>query len=106
ANLRRGRTGMVGVVVPRLTDTVMAMLFEAIVEECALADMQATVITTGDDPAKEVERGRALLQQRVDGFIVTTARTDREDPLVRELREKGVPYAFALRTDGSGPAVV
>lgn len=106
ANLRRGRTGMIGVVVPRLTDTVMAMLYEAIVEECAQSGIQASVVTTGDDPGKELARGRALLQQGVDGFIVTTARTDRIDPFVAELRDKGVPYVFALRTDGTGPAVV
>jgi LacI family transcriptional regulator len=30
ANLRRGSTGTIGVIVPRLTDTVMAMLYESL----------------------------------------------------------------------------
>ncbi|WP_200837747.1 LacI family DNA-binding transcriptional regulator [Ruania rhizosphaerae] len=106
ANLRRQRTGLIGVVVPRLTDTVMAMLYEAIVAECAKRGCQATVVTTDDDPRAELERGRALLDQRVDGFIVTTARTDGADPLLLELRERGVPFCLALRTDGESPSAL
>lgn len=106
ANLRRQRTGLIAVVVPRLTDTVMAMLYEAIVDDASRRGYQATVVTTGDDPRKEIERGRALLQQRVDGFILTTARTDGADPFLLELKEKGVPYSLAVRSDGEGPAAV
>lgn len=106
ANLRRQRTGLIAVVVPRLTDTVMAMLYEAIVEDASQRGYQATVVTTGDDPRKEIERGRALLQQRVDGFILTTARTDGADPFLLELKEKRIRHALALRSDGDGPAAV
>lgn len=101
ANLRRQRTGLIGVVVPRLTDTVMAMLYEAIVECASERGYQATVVTTNDDPVKELQRGRALLAQRVDGFILTTARTDGADPFLIELKEQSIPYALALRTDGA-----
>jgi LacI family transcriptional regulator len=106
ANLRRQRTGVIGVVVPRLTDTVMAMLYEALVEECNARGYQATVLTTGDDPRAELERGRSFVAQRVDGLILTTARTDGSDPLLSELQQLGVTYALALRTDGTGPAAV
>lgn len=106
ANLRRQRTGLIGVVVPRLTDTVMAMLYEAIVDHAATLGYQATVVTTADDPRKELERGRALVKQRVDGFILTTARTDGADPFLLELKDKGIPHALALRTDGHSPAAV
>ena len=106
ANLRRQRTGVIGVVVPRLTDTVMAMLYEALVEECSTRGYQATVLTTGDDPRAELERGRSFVTQRVDGIILTTARTDGSDPLLLELQQLGVNYALALRTDGRGPAAV
>jgi len=106
ANLRRQRTGLIGVVVPRLTDTAMAMLYEAVVEKAAARGYQATVVTTGDDPRKELERGRLLMSQRVDGFILTTARTDGADPFLIELQERDVPYALAMRTDGTGPAAL
>lgn len=106
ANLRRQRSGVVGVVVPRLTDTVMAMLYEALVRECAERGYQAVVLTTDDDPRQELAGGRALVGQRVDGLVVTTARADGADPLLVELREGGVPYVLALRTDGQSPAAL
>ncbi|MCP2636142.1 LacI family transcriptional regulator [Microbacterium sp. HD4P20] len=104
ANLRKQRTGLIGVVVPRLTDTVMAMLYEAIVDGASERGYQAVVVTAGDDPLKQLQRGRALVKQRVDGFILTTARTDGADPFLLELKEKGIPHALALRTDGHSPA--
>ncbi|GAA4769885.1 LacI family DNA-binding transcriptional regulator [Microbacterium gilvum] len=106
ANLRLKRTGLVAVVVPRLTDTVMAMLYESIVTAAAERGYQATVMTTDDDPRKEVERGRALLKQRVDGFILTTARTDGADPFLLELKERRIPFSLALREDGESMAAV
>jgi LacI family transcriptional regulator len=106
ANLRKQRTGAIGVVVPRLTDTVMAMLYEALVEECRARGYRAVVVTTGDDPRMELELGRSLVTQRVDGLILTTARTDGTDPLLVELQRQRVRYALALRSDGTGPAAV
>lgn len=106
ANLRRQRSGVIGVVVPRLTDTVMAMLYEAVAHECNERGYQASVLTTGDDPRMELVRGRTLVAQRVDGLILTTARTDGSDPLLHELQESGVAYCLAMRTDGRGPAAV
>ncbi|WP_205856073.1 LacI family DNA-binding transcriptional regulator [Phytoactinopolyspora endophytica] len=106
ANLRRQRSGVIGVVVARLTDTVMAMLYEAIVAECNTRGMHAAVITTGDDPRVELERGRAFVAQRVDGLILTTARTDGSHPLLVELRDQEVNYALAIRTDGESSAAL
>lgn len=106
ANLRRKRSGIIGVVVPRLTDTVMAMLYEAIAYECSERGYQASVLTTGDDPRAELVRGRALASQRVDGLILTTARTDGSHLLLHELKTSGVAYCLAMRTDGNGPAAV
>ncbi|RRS01255.1 LacI family DNA-binding transcriptional regulator [Glycomyces terrestris] len=106
ANLRRQRTGLIGVVVSRLTDTPMAMIYEAVVEQAAARGYQAAVVSTDDDPRKALERGRLLLAQRVDGFVLTTARTDGADPFLLELQEQGVPYSLVMRTDGTGPAAL
>jgi LacI family transcriptional regulator len=50
AGLRRSGTSTVGVIVPRLTDTVMAMLYEALAHTCARAGQFAIVATTDDEP--------------------------------------------------------
>ena len=46
ASLRRGNTMTIGVIVPRLTDTVMAMLYEALAKACSRTGRFAIVATT------------------------------------------------------------
>ncbi|CUX70888.1 MULTISPECIES: LacI family DNA-binding transcriptional regulator [Agrobacterium] len=97
ASLRRGNTMTIGVIVPRLTDTVMAMLYEAIVKACARTGRFAIVATTEDKPQADRLAAESLLNRGVDGLILSTARDD--DSFPDELRERGVPFVLALRTD-------
>ncbi|MEH3110460.1 MAG: LacI family DNA-binding transcriptional regulator [Agrobacterium cavarae] len=97
ASLRRGNTMTIGVIVPRLTDTVMAMLYEAIVKACARTGRFAIVATTEDNPEADRVAAESLLNRGVDGLILSTARDD--DTFPDELNERGVPYVLALRTD-------
>lgn len=98
ASLRRGKTNTIGIVVPRLTDTVMAMLYEALARACARMGQFAIVATTQDDPRADRSAAHSLLQQGVDGLVLSTARVDDDFPA--ELAERGVPFALALRSDG------
>lgn len=98
ASLRRGKTNTIGVVVPRLTDTVMAMLYEALARACARMGQFAIVATTQDDPRADRAAAHSLLQQGVDGLVLSTARVDDDFPA--ELAERGVPFVLALRSDG------
>jgi len=98
ASLRRGKTMAVGVIVPRLTDTVMAMLYEAIARACARTGRIALVATTDDKPGADAHAAESLLQRGVDGLILATARDG--DQLAARLAERGIPCVLALRTDG------
>lgn len=101
--MRRQQTNTVGVLVPRLTDTVMAMMFEEIAKACSRRGSFAIVGTTHDDPTMQRAAAERLLSQRVDALILTTARQD--DEFTRELKERKVPLVLALRSDGINPAV-
>ena len=98
ASLRRGNTMTIGVIVPRLTDTVMAMLYEALAKACSRSGRFAIVATTDDKPKADRLAAESLLRRGVDGLILSTAREDDDFP--EELTERGVPYVLALRTDG------
>jgi len=102
SGLRRQSTGTIGVLVPRLSDTVMAILFEEIARACAERSGFAIVATTHDDPAAERTAAETLLSQRVDGLILTTARLD--DDFTARLRTDGIPHVLALRSDGVSPS--
>ncbi|KID27775.1 LacI family DNA-binding transcriptional regulator [Prauserella rugosa] len=100
SGLRRSGTSTVGVIVPRLTDTVMAMLYEAITEAAAGRDLFTVVATTEDLPEAQDKAVESLRRRRVDGLILTTARVG------EPVDVGGPPYALALRTDGAGPAAI
>lgn len=104
ANLRRGSTGQIGVIVPRLTDTVMAMLYEALARAAAQNGQFAIVATTDDNPDAGRAAAEALIRRGVDGLILSTARTDNH--FSDELRTRGVPFVLALRRNGQSPAAI
>jgi LacI family transcriptional regulator len=99
ASLRRGKTNTVGVLVPRLTDTVSAMLYEALARACSRSGRFSVVATTDDVPKMNRAAAQTLLERGVDSLVLSTARDD--DTLPKELTERGVPYVLALRTDGT-----
>lgn len=104
SSLRRGQTTTIGVLVPRLSDTVMALMFEAISRAATRLGYFTVVATTGDDPNDESTAAHTLLSRNVDGLIIASSLW--EDPLPRELRDKGVPHALVLRTDGISPSSI
>jgi LacI family transcriptional regulator len=104
SNLRRGETRTLGVLVPRLSDTVMALMFEELERAAADRGYFAMVATSGDDPDDERRATDTLLDRNVDGLILATARLD--DELPRRLRQRGVAHALVLRTDGVSPSAV
>jgi LacI family transcriptional regulator len=104
SSLRRGETRTLGVLVPRLSDTVMALMFEELERAASSRGYFAMVATSGDDPGDERSAAETLLDRNVDGLILATARLD--DELPRLLRERGVAHALVLRTDGVSPSAL
>jgi LacI family transcriptional regulator len=102
ASLRTQRTHSIGVLLPRLTDTVLAMIFEAIDEVATGAGYQALVASTGDDADEERRRVGLLEGRRVDGLVITTGRTD-DEKYLDELHRRGVPFVLANRAVGHHP---
>ncbi|WP_350351719.1 LacI family DNA-binding transcriptional regulator [Microbacterium sp. A8/3-1] len=104
SGLRRGHTGTIGVLVPRLTDTVMALMFEALERAARTRGYFAVVATCGDDPVSERTSTEVLLDRGVDGLVLATARLD--DELPATLRARDIPHVLALRTDGISPSAL
>lgn len=103
AGLRNQRMQSIGVLVPRLTDQVLATIFEGIDDTLSRQGWQAVVVSTWDEPDVQRERARLLLGHRVDGLIVADVRSD--DPYVVELAERGVPILLVNRSYPGFPSV-
>lgn len=104
ANLRRGSTGTIGVIVPRLTDTVMAMLYEALARAASRHQRFTVVATTDDDPEANRRAVDMLLARGVDGLVLATVRIG--DGFASHLADQGVRFVLALRTDDVHPSSV
>jgi LacI family transcriptional regulator, galactose operon repressor len=104
SGLRRVGTSTIGVVVPRLTDTVMAMFYEEVAAAAAARGLFAVVATSEDDPEIERIAVDSLVRRRVDGLILTTARIGTPVPLGPA--DPALPYVLALRTDDTSSASV
>lgn len=104
SGLRRRETGSIGVLVPRLTDAVMSLMFESIERAARSRGMFAIVSTCGDSPDSQAEVVETLLDRNVDGLILATARID--DELPKRLRQRQLPHVLVLRTDNTSPSVL
>lgn len=94
-SLRTGRTKMIGVMVPRLTDVVLATIYDGIDQTAIEAGYNTVVVNTRDRPDLQRSRLDLMLSRQVDGIIVGDSRTDSN--LVAELRGCGVPYVLVAR---------
>lgn len=105
AALRRaGGTGTIGVLVPRLTDIVMGMMFEAIFAEAQRRGDFALVSISSDDPIEERRALQSLLARRVDGVVLASSRLD--DDLPKSLRDQAIAHVLVLRSDRVSPSSV
>ncbi len=98
SSLRTARSGLVGVLVPRLQDFVLATIYEGI-EEAALEHGLSTFVTNSlDDRAAQRQRSRMLIDRRVDGLIFGDAHLDHA--VVDEVAARGVPLVLVSRRAG------
>ncbi|BAS06757.1 catabolite control protein A [Arthrobacter sp. Hiyo4] len=90
AALRTGRSGVLGVLVPRVSDYVLATIYEGIDSFATERGYNTFVSNSNDDPLRRREKLNDLLLRRVEGVVLGDARLD-GDELVGILSTRGVP---------------
>lgn len=95
AALRTGQSRLIGVLVPRLTDPVLATVYEGIDEAASEAGYNTVVTNTLDDSTRRHERLESLLSRRVQGLILGDSHLGSERSA--ELRSIDVPYVLVVR---------
>ncbi|WP_022887252.1 LacI family DNA-binding transcriptional regulator [Glaciibacter superstes] len=95
ASLRTSRSDLVGVIVPRLQDYVLATIYEGIDAAAEACGRMTVVANSLDDPTRQRLRTEALLARRVDGLIFGDASLD--SPYLDELAARGVPLTLVSR---------
>ncbi|MDF2989512.1 MAG: putative LacI-family transcriptional regulator [Microbacterium sp.] len=103
ASLRTSRSGLVGVLVPRLQDFVLATIYEGIEDAATAAGLSTFVTNSFDDPASQAAKSEMMLQRRVDGLIFGDAHLDHS--FLDEFAERGVPFVLVSRYAGDHIAI-
>ncbi|MCP2166822.1 LacI family DNA-binding transcriptional regulator [Goodfellowiella coeruleoviolacea] len=102
-SLRTQRSNLIGVLVPRLSDLVLATIYEGIEEAASQHGLSTFVTNTRDEPDKQRDRTEMMLARRVDGLIFGDAHADAV--LLDELAAQGVRFVLVSRWAGSHPSV-
>ncbi|WP_205304312.1 LacI family DNA-binding transcriptional regulator [Nonomuraea montanisoli] len=103
-SLRTQRSNLIGVLVPRLSDVVLATIYEGIEEAAAEHGLSTFVTNTRDVPEVQRARTEMVLGRRVDGMIFGDAHSD--SGFLDEVAARGVPFVLVNRRAGGHPAVV
>lgn len=93
--LRTRRTRLMGVIVPRLSDLVLAIMYEGIDQAAAELGYSTFVMNSRDDPEEQRRKTDTMLARRVDGLIIGDAHLD--SGLLRELTARKVPFVLMNR---------
>jgi LacI family transcriptional regulator len=93
--LRTRRTRLLGVIVPRLSDLVLATMYEGIEESAAELGYSTFVMNSLDDPVQQRRKIDIMLARRVDGLIIGDAHSDTS--LLPELTARKVPFVLMNR---------
>jgi LacI family transcriptional regulator len=94
-SLRTRRTRALGVIVPRLSDLVLATMYEGVEEAAAEANYSTFVMNSHDNVEEQRRKAETMLARRVDGLILGDIHADSE--LVYDLRARHIPFVLMNR---------
>lgn len=94
-SLKTNRSNLIGVLVPRLQDFVLATIYEGIVDAADALGYSTFVTNTMDKPETQIERAHMMLDRRVDGLIFGDARSDSAS--LKQLAQEGITFVLVSR---------
>lgn len=95
AALRRGRSNILGVIVPAIDRAFFASVIRGIEEEADTAGFRVMVCQSYDTSSREHQMVNVLQQLRADGIMISTAKDSAKDPeFYRKLIDSGTTLQF------------
>ena len=90
----------IAVLVPRLSDIVLATIYEGIDEAASAHRYTTFVANTLDRPERQRERAERALARNVEGLIISDVHWTAEPGFLEELHERQVPFVLVSRRRG------
>jgi len=97
ANLRLGRSDLIGVLLPDIANPVFAPILGGITEVLSAQGYAPIVADAGNASSQQISFVERLLSQRVDGLILATVSQD--DELVGFCLQRGLPVILVNRSE-------
>ncbi|HHX4812409.1 TPA: LacI family DNA-binding transcriptional regulator [Yersinia enterocolitica] len=104
-SLKTQRSQTIGVLVPRLSDLVLATIYEGIDEAATRNRIFTFVSNTHDRASSQRELGEMALARHVDGLIIGDAHMGGDHQFLDDLYEREVPFILVSRRAGDYCAV-
>ncbi|AKQ55677.1 LacI family DNA-binding transcriptional regulator [Bordetella hinzii] len=95
-SLKTKKTRTVGVLVPRLSDLVLATIYEGIDAAATREGYWTVVANTEDKVERHRQVGEMMLGRHVDGLVFADARLD-DSSFIESIHERGIPMVLASR---------
>lgn len=93
-SLRNNRTNIIGVMVPELVHHFFSSVISGIESEAMKSGFNVMLFQSGEDYEREVLNTKALINSRVDGVLVSVAKTSKKFSHIKQLIENGIPVVF------------
>lgn len=90
--LSRGKSDMIGLIVPNISDIFYARIARRIERIAELSGLNVVFSSTGESPKKESELIQSMLNRQVDGLIIASTQQNADDIL----RLKRINFPFVL----------
>lgn len=107
ANLRKAHSNVIGMVINDLTNPFFAELAVGMERVFQAAGIVPFIANTAENPVRQEEVVKSLMEQDIAGLIISPARGTSPDAF-RRLENAGVPIVFAMRRlpESRIPAIV
>nr|WP_314897836.1 LacI family DNA-binding transcriptional regulator [uncultured Flavobacterium sp.] len=93
--LQSGKSGNVGVIVPRIDSNFFASIIRGIEDELQPEGYHVIICQTHEDEKREIENMNTLLNAQVDGILMSVSNVSSEnDRMIKRIVEKKVPLIF------------
>ncbi|HEX9151528.1 MAG TPA: LacI family DNA-binding transcriptional regulator, partial [Flavobacterium sp.] len=93
--LQSGKSGNIGVIVPRIDSNFFASVIRGIEDELQPEGYHVIICQTHEDEKREIENINTLLNAQVDGILMSVSNVSKEnDTVIKRVVEKNVPLIF------------
>ncbi len=93
-NLRRSKTNTIGVIIPEIVHHFFSSVISGIDKVAYAAGYNVIICQSNEDYNREVIDTQALLDNRVDGVLMSVSKTTFQFDHIQNLIEHGIPVVF------------